>query len=120
MQSHDLTTGSPAPLAGPIHCPADPLAVAAALGIRAIDRRAAMLALRVRAALEPQCRTVQVPYSEAAVYARVAGMTLEAVEEDRYVNGSLIPPAQRRGCCVVAPGGARVPLLKSEAGWSQS
>lgn len=68
----------------------------------------------------PTRRTVQVPYSEAALHARVAGMTLEAVEEDRYVNGSLIPPAERRGCYVVAPGGARVPLLKAEAGWSES
>ena len=97
--------------------PADPLLVAAELGIRAIDRRPAMLALRVRAALEPRRQTVQVPYSEAAIHSRVAGMVLEAVEEARYVNGNVIPPDQRRGCYVITPSGARVPLLKSEAGW---
>lgn len=69
----------------------------------------------------PRRQTVQVPYSEAAIFARIAGMTLEAVEEDRYVRGSLIPPAQRRGCyVVVASSGARVPLLKLEAGWRES
>lgn len=112
MQSQPTEATCPSP-AGP----ADPLALAAELGIRAIDRRAAMLALRVRAALEPRRRTVEVPYSEAAIHSRVAGMTLEAVEEDRYVNGSVIPPVERCGCYVIAPTGARVPLLKSEAGW---
>ena len=69
----------------------------------------------------PRRQRVQVRYSEAAMHARVAGLTLEAVEdEDRYVNRSLIPPAQRRGCYVVAPSGARVPLLKVEGGWSES
>lgn len=115
MQSQPTEATCPSP-AGP----ADPLLVAAELGIRAIDRRAAMLALRVRAALEPRRQTVEVPYSEAAIHARVAGMVLEAVEEDRYINGSLIPPAQRRGCYVITPGGQRVPLLKVEAGWSES
>ena len=72
MQTQPTEAKCPSP-AGPD----DPLLVAAELGIRAIDRRAAMLALRVRAALEPRRQTVQVPYSEAAMFARIAGLTLE-------------------------------------------
>src|SRR5215208_2641501 len=45
------------------------------------------------AGLSPAHRTVLVPFSEAAIFSRVAGMTLEAIEEDRFVNGSPIPPA---------------------------
>lgn len=62
--------------------------------------------------------TATVPHSEAAMHSRLAGKTLVLVEEDRYVNGDPIPYAQRNGCYAL-DGGARVPLLKVEAGWKE-
>ena len=66
---------------------------------------------------EAETRTVTVPYSEAAMFCRLAGQTLTAVECDRYVNGNVIPREQRTSCIVITATGARIPLLKSEAGW---
>lgn len=60
--------------------------------------------------------TVRVPFSEAAMHSRIAGKELEAVEEDLYCNGNVIPAGERRGCYVLT-GTARLPLLKTEAGW---
>lgn len=68
------------------------------------------------ASLYAERRVVQVPYSEAAMCARIAGLNLPAVEEDLYVNGSEIPAPRRYGCYVETQHGS-VPLLKSEAGW---
>lgn len=65
----------------------------------------------------PEQRTVDVPYSEVAMHCGIAGMTLEAVEEATYVNGRTIPREQRHGCYVITASGARLPMLKSEAGW---
>lgn len=63
-------------------------------------------------------QTVEVPFSEAAMFHRIAGQTLEAVEEDLYYNGNTVPENERRGCYVSTEVGAsRIPLLKSEAGW---
>lgn len=62
--------------------------------------------------------TALVPHSEAAVHVGVAGTTRELVEEDLFYNGKPIPERDRRGCYVTVEGGGRVPLLKSEAGWS--
>jgi hypothetical protein len=62
-------------------------------------------------------RMCEIPYSEAAMHTGLAGKRLRVEEEVRYANGGRIPPAQRLGCYAITADGARVPLVKSEAGW---
>lgn len=61
-------------------------------------------------------RLVTIPYSEAAMFAGIAGQQLMAREEDCYINGDIIPKEKRLGCYVYTRRG-RIALLKSEAGW---
>ena len=61
-------------------------------------------------------KRVTLPHSEAAMHHRIAGMTLEAIEEDTFYNGQPIPKEARCGCYVLY-GFSRIPLLKTEAGW---
>jgi hypothetical protein len=71
------------------------------------------------ASASAKTQTVDVPYSEAAIHCGVAGLRLEAVEEDLYVNGVEIPERRRTGCFVFPESDSHgVPLLKSEAGWT--
>jgi hypothetical protein len=63
--------------------------------------------------------TLEIPYSECAMHCGIAGKTLTVIEEDRFSNGQVIPNERRYGCYAIDDNGARIPMLKSEAGWRE-
>lgn len=62
-------------------------------------------------------QTITIAFSECAMHCGVAGQTLEVIEEDLFYNGKIIPIEARCGCYVISESGARIPMLKGEAGW---
>jgi hypothetical protein len=63
--------------------------------------------------------TLEIPYSECAMHCGIAGKTLTVIEEDTYFSGNSIPSHKRNGCYAIDDNGARIPMLKSEAGWRE-
>lgn len=67
--------------------------------------------------MRTRSQMVLVPHSEVAVHVGLAGQRLVAYEENTYHNGNEVPTEARWGCFVITTTGARVPMLKYEAGW---